>query len=751
MYGIKVNIWIEGRSTQYSIIMFVLLILALIPACPATAKAESEKGGDFTPWNIEADKITTLKGEGLYLAEGRVVISRGDRTITADRARYNERTGMVKAEGNILLTTPGELLKCDRGTFNLNDETGRILNGSLFLKENHFYIRGKMIKKTGPRTYTIDGCRVTSCDGENPDWSITGSRVKVTIEGYGTIKNAAFYIRHVPLLYFPYIIFPAKKERQTGFLTPSMGHSDRNGMDIEIPFFWAISENTDATFYERYMTERGLMQGLEFRYIAGPQSRGAFLFDILSDKKEEKDMHSQDSLDVSPYKRTNQTRYWLRGRSDHSLSSWLDARLDLDLLSDYDYLREFREPSLGLEYREELDEISGRPLNEVQSPYRRSALLVHGDLEDYSIQGEGGFYQRPDHPDKETTAQPLGNLGFSMLPERVLDLPVFFSLDSNYGYVYREAGQRGRRLSISPSVAYPVWSVPYLEIEPFARYLYTCQWLKPYKGHDGGQEKKSYELGLTTSTTFERIFDTEKLEIERLRHKFQPTLTYTFRPYQDKRDYDPWFEEVDRWDRTNIISFSLKNIVDARRQDKRGHATYSQGASFQITQDYDVDEAREDKKAGRKKPFLPLKGSVYLTPYPGLDLRANANWDHYKSYISSGSVALDLEVKRSGKRYDNYEVDFVYDRHSSKNLNYSFNINLDYGFSLGAEGRKDLIKKHDIQNSYWVDYQSQCWGIRMVYDEVDEDERAMIVFRLSGIGDVGSFHPESAWETIREY
>jgi len=69
-----------------------------------------------------------------------------------------------------------------------------------------------------------------------PDWNITGSEVKVTVEGYGTIKNSAFRVRGLPIIYIPYMIFPAKAKRQTGLLPPRVGYSTLNGGELEIPF-----------------------------------------------------------------------------------------------------------------------------------------------------------------------------------------------------------------------------------------------------------------------------------------------------------------------------------------------------------------------------------------------------------------------------------------------------------------------------------------------------------------------------------
>jgi len=124
------------------------------------------------------------------------------------------------------------------------------------------------------------------------------------------------------------------------------------------------------------MSERGIKHGLEFRYINANDSKGAFLFDIISDKKGEKDLYNKDEVSISPYERANETRYWLRGRSDQHLGLGIDAKLDVDIVSDYDYLREFKDISLGYDFRVKLDRAFGRPLDEIRSPLRRSSLLI---------------------------------------------------------------------------------------------------------------------------------------------------------------------------------------------------------------------------------------------------------------------------------------------------------------------------------------------------------------------------------------
>ncbi|RLB26847.1 MAG: hypothetical protein DRG87_12450, partial [Deltaproteobacteria bacterium] len=448
-------------------------------------------------------------------------------------------------------------------------------------------------------------------------------------------------------------------------------------------------------------------------------------------------------LKISPYPRTNQKRYWFRSRADQRFPFGIVSRLDVDFVSDYDYLREFKRPDVGTEYRAQLDEESGRPLEEVQSPTRRSALRLSRDFQDFSVQALASYYQRPERPEQNTTAQPLAGLDLAILPRRIVTLPVFFSLESDYASIYRETGYRGQRLALGPSISYPLWPIPFLEIEPSVTYLMTTQWIEEHQGHRVKQTKDAYELGLRISTILERVFAVERGTVKSVKHKFQPELTYILRPYPEEWEFSPWFEPVDTLGRINSISLSLQNYLDARREDKEGKRSYSQSSNLTLTQPYDLDEATEDKPPGvERKPFGPLSATLSLTPYPALNLSASAYYDHYEEYLSSGSVGLDLTVMRGGSREDTYSIDYVYSRDSTKQLNYEIAINLLYGLSVGAEGMRDLIEKHDIEDTYWIEYHSQCWGIRLLYEDLDEDKRIMLNFSLLGFGRIGTFTME---------
>ena len=391
-------------------IFLTLLALILLAFLADSARAvdgsfaDRIKGDRNARWQITANKMSYDRDEGLYVAEGEVVITKGSQVLRANEARYNEKTGMVEAVGEVVLETNGDILRAEKAVFDLNSQTGKITKGRIFLRENHYYISGDEMEKTGPQTYVVKGCHLTTCDGDKPDWSLTGSEVEITVEGYGAVKDTVFRIKDVPVFYLPYGLFPVKTKRQSGLLPPSMGYSSRNGAEVEIPFFWAISEEMDATFYERYMVDRGLMQGLEYRYVAPEASQGNFLLDILSDKISEKDMSDPDEVDLSPFTRTNKTRYWFRSKTDQQLPLGVRAKLDTDYVSDQDYLKEFHRSLFGYQARPDLARSFGRPLDDLWSATRRSALRLDRDQPGYSLQAISSYYQRPDNPSDEPHA-----------------------------------------------------------------------------------------------------------------------------------------------------------------------------------------------------------------------------------------------------------------------------------------------------------------------------------------------------------
>ncbi len=220
------------------ILCFFLLGVPWVDAQEAlfSGGSQSEKA----PWDIEAQELNYDQDTNTYTAIGEVVIKKGDRVLKSDYARLDRNTMIAEARGKVVYTAGGDELRGDQLTIDLKKQTGEVEKGRLFLKKNNYHVTGTRIWKTGESTYRILDGTITSCDGDEPSWIITAKDFDVTVEGYGELYQASLRARNIPVLYTPYLIFPVKTKRQSGLLMPEPGYSQRDGLLLNVPFYWAI-------------------------------------------------------------------------------------------------------------------------------------------------------------------------------------------------------------------------------------------------------------------------------------------------------------------------------------------------------------------------------------------------------------------------------------------------------------------------------------------------------------------------------
>ncbi|MCJ7830490.1 MAG: LPS-assembly protein LptD, partial [Desulfobacterales bacterium] len=265
----------------------VLWLLLLLTAATGRAQIDRNFLADEPdePWHVSADTIIYGDQPEQITAQGHVTIKKAGKQLSADLVRLDQRTMQAFATGHVILSAGQDVLVGSSMEIDLKAETGTVYDATVFLRESHFYIRGAQIQKTGQRSYAGERVSVSTCDGPSPDWQITGRNLEITLEGYGVVRHAALWAKRVPLLYTPFLVFPVKLKRQSGLLSPQLGFSNRKGAEYIQPFFWAISDSTDATLYAHYMSRRGLKAGLEYRYLLSERSEGALMYDFLQDRQ----------------------------------------------------------------------------------------------------------------------------------------------------------------------------------------------------------------------------------------------------------------------------------------------------------------------------------------------------------------------------------------------------------------------------------------------------------------------------------
>jgi len=661
----------------------MLILIHLIAPLPAAGQAgvnedavEKILKNPNIPWNLEADEVYYDEKYDAFIAKGNVMISKANIKLLADFVRFDQKNMKAYAEGDVVLTNGQDILSGTSMDIDLEDQVGSVENGYLYIKENNYHLTGGTIKKVGEKSYTIDSATLTTCDGDNPDWKITGKNVKVTEDGSGSAQHATLWARHMPVLYTPYFYYPARKKRQSGFLWPQGGHSDRWGWFYNQPFFWAIDKSSDATFYGHYMSERGMKGGLEYRYYLDEWSKGTWMLDGFVDSQIDDGGQSSEewgfedgSQDIL---RKNKDRYWLRGSHHQKLPYEIRAMLDIDLVSDQDYTREFQGGYMGWEEsRQYFEEVFHRNLNDYNDPVRTNRLNFNRLWPKYTLNAQLRYdlnsnIRNSHQPD--VTLQQLPFIQFDAIKQRIAASSFFYNLNSQYIYWWSVDGRRSQRVDAHPRLYLPFKLGAYLSLEPSVGVRGTA-WRLDKKEFGPEDDKKYYYRGLydTRLDLFSEVFKIFRIQgttLEAIKHSVRPRVIYEYIPDIDQSDL-PNFDAIDRIENRNLVTYSLTNTLTSKTRkkgsfeisrvvDKDNSAVidsptkynYNDFLRFELKQSYDINEGKESNPY---RPFSPLSGRLDLFPGKYIAFDALALWSVYENEFLSTNIGANIWDERGDK------------------------------------------------------------------------------------------------------
>ena len=724
------------------------------------------------PWQLEADEVDYDHTADEYSATGNVMISKGNIRLIADYVRLDHKNMKAYAEGNVILTNGEDILSGTSMDIDLNGQIGSVNDGYLFLKENNYHLSGNVIKKVGPKTYTIDEATLTTCDGDNPDWKITGKNVKIREDGEGTARHATLWARKMPVLYTPYFYYPARKDRQTGLLWPQGGMSDRWGTNYSQPFFWAIDKSSDATFYGHYMHRRGFKPGVEYRYVLDEWSKGTWMVDGFYDRKVDDGTGTSsedwgfDDGDLTILRR-NEERYWLRGSHYQKMPWGIRGRLDLDIVSDQDYTREFRTGQMGwADSKDYFEKEFGRDLDDFNDPVRTNLLNFNKLWPTYSFNGQLRYdldstVRNSGEPD--TTLQQFPRLEFDGIKQRIATSPFFYDLNTEYVYYWSKDANRGQRVDLHPRMYLPLQFKSFFTIEPSVGLRETLWYLD--KKDFGPKDKQFYnrELFDTRLELFSEMYNVFNLEgdtFKALKHTIRPQVTHVYSPNVDQSDL-PSFDSIDRVDNTNLLIYSLTNTVTSksrkegsfeisRRVDKTqagiidspADYAYNDFLRFKLQQTYDINEGKENNP---DKPFSPIFAELDIFPGKYFALDADALWSVYSLDLLSHNIAANIWDLRG----DKLSVEYRYTKNSDEidlnqtnSLSTALTVKVTDRLTVRGNYEYNFLEDVPVEAGVGLLYSAQCWSFDGTIRQttgVDNEKKYdfEIKINLFGLGEFG--------------
>jgi LPS-assembly protein len=737
--------WPRVPSVRCVLFLFGLLILSL----SSTPHSYGQVSGRISPEKngapqestiIPTDKPIQLNADNkliydhknnTYTVRGNVSLSQGNTRLRADSVRYDGNSNELTAKGGVIARIGGDVIEAESFTFRLKDATGVLYNGKLLLTRNNIYLEGEKLEKVADSTYKIHKGSFTTCDGPSPDWRITGEDLDVTLEGYGTLKHGLFYIKDIPVFYIPWLIYPAKRQRQTGFLMPTVANSSVRGFDIRFPFFININPSMDATIVPRICSKRAAQASLEFRYTPYEDIKGRFYGEYTYDWK------------YGPEEDPKSHRFYLTLRHDQEVADYLRLKANGSWVSDRDYFEFW----------------GGKFDRRLRVRYLESNAVLYRQTNNFLFQAEARHFDNLDLPNNALTVQNLPIITGTLFNSQIPYTPLYVSTNVVYDHFYSPIMHErwlGSRLQADTRLSLPIALGRYLKLEPSMTYFakaYSADYFEQDKSVSSVTAVRTdlYQINADLFTDLNSVYGGAFLGFQRIKHTVRPRFAWTYRPLSSPQVY-PQFDESDRLGKISLLTAEMRQTFTGRL----GPGEYLDFITLSISQGYDFTRPVKDDAPFTYQDFsiaglTNTQAELTIRPHTLLDLVAQAEYDPVANRMRRYSAHLGLMDHRGDMMRVLHQ--FIEDENQTE-LNRQTNVNLQVKLTSSLDCFLENQYTHQFNFSYFtsfgISYHPRCWSILLRYSEArerdpitqtikDPDQTVFATLSLYGLGQIYRF------------
>lgn len=673
------------------------------PAAPAPAPAPEadkiefnlkfpEDQGGGTASGSAAD--LEYKRDTYAVLSGDVKIHYQDIDLQADKAEMDLLTKIVTATGHVIVDQGPKRMAGETLEFDLDTKTGTLTNATAHVAPD-YYFSGTELAKVDDDTYTVKNGIFTSCSQEVPDWSFRLSEARVEVEGYAHVRNASMRAKKLPIFYTPYILWPVKSDRTSGFLIPNIGYSDRRGASIGLAWFQELGRSYDTTFHLDLFTEQFLGVGDEFRYRPTEGTRGALLAYAVRDPE-----------DIA----TEDWRWkveWNHETTD--LPAGMRGVVNFLNFSDFNFFRDFERDfdRNTLRFIDSRAFVTGN-----WGPHLVNLLLNSRE----TFVGSG-------LTDVRVEQRKLPELEYRLRSTRLGKLPLYAQFLGSVSYLDlvrpdTYAGKYGR-LDAFPQLTLPVRSVPWLSLSLTGGERVT--WYGDSldatgKAFDGETLTRTLPFGSSeiVGPSFSRIFG-GAFGFAKLKHVVEPRWTYAYLGDFDDLSQIPLFDEVDNLRSTNQGRFALVNRVLAK-PNEQGSAR--EIFLFELARRFSFDDEQPLQTAQNgqvKSTEGPIEALARLNPTERTSIKFEADYDTLSSGISSTELSGELGLGRGNAVGVTWFTRFQPETRETVNNQLRVGGSLGLFKNIRLDGQVNYdAKERVLQQQRWVlNFGQQCYGLRL--------------------------------------
>jgi LPS-assembly protein len=687
-----------------------------------------EKGGEV---RLYTKKPVRFEKDKFWEGSEEVVIEYQDIKITSDEAHYDFPTKTAVLIGHVVIDQGPTRLSADRGTFNLGTKTGILEDNAVANLPPSYHIVAQSIEKIGEATYRVHHGLFTSCDLPKPDWSFSMSEATITLDDYAHMKDVAFRAGSVPLMYTPYLVWPTKEDRASGFLVPGLGFSNQRGAYVGLNYYWVTGRSTDLTSQLDLYSDGTIGVGEQARWRPTDESAGIFNGFIVRD---------QDATQCVPLSQTppgggngpctlpdgslgvyttgKETRW--KVALDHASDDLpYDIRgvVSIRAYSDEQFLQDW-EKNFSLNSAKQVPSFAYLTRN------------IGADSVNLRFERTETFYAAT------VVQERLPSLEYFHRTAPIGDSPFFLAVESSLSGLYINKGQgllsgTYGRFDLNPTVSFPVKEIPWLSILAQAGGRVT----EYTNSTDEGQQTFTGDSFLRTYATagvslvgpsFSRIFDVDFGPWSKLKHVIEPRVDYTYVSNVSDPARIPAFDTIDATLGQNQVRYAIVNRLLARAAGGPAGSA-EEIASLEIAQTYAFTLPQTiftaDTTGIVQRQSGPIEAILRIAGGSLVHVDAQAFYDPIASQLTSTSLTASanwasnyVNLSWFGNRPVAAAGQIVV---NSDQIRFAGGVDLSKAFRFDASVAYDADSKLLQEGRFLVTYKGSCYTVFLEYRDLD--------------------------------
>jgi LPS-assembly protein len=658
-----------------------------------------------------ADKVSSPDGTN-YVLDGNAEIQRLDALLKGDYVTFNSETTDYDARGHVRYQDHSMLMAADHAKGTTTPQTSTLDNVRYQMLEQRGNGVAQSVTVIDPDHSKAHEATYSTCDPDDRQWEIRGRDMEtdeIAQEAY--MHDATMYYRNVPFFWFPYLRVPLNNERESGFLFPDIGYSERHGFVLGLPYYLNLAPNYDATIEPKEMTKRGAMVSGQFRYIDDHNKLQIDFNEVphdqvVADAKRDQAAGGVTSNEILAHTERN----YFRVQETTSFTQNWGLAIGINHVSDPDYLHDYGESLMtsGISLLASSAYLNGRG-----AWWSASFGADRWEISDPSLTAAFLPYERLPHATFQAERPVLGDLAVG--------------LNSEYSNFEKSDALTGGRVDLYPYIAYPIETASFFmrpelgfrytsyDLDHLNQYAFTQPSAQPLTDRTPSRSLPIFSLD--TGLIFER--DTSIFG-DSFTQTLEPRLFYLNVPYRNQSNLPILDTQLPSFDFPSL--FRTNTFVGADRQINANSLTAAITTRL-------LDAASGDQflsaSLGKITYFSTVR--LQLPGYPDvafqgedyvgelnlrLDDRWSLTWDQQWNPNTHQTDLSSIGVERRFGREGLFNLNYTFRRGFLEQVDATTLVPIGNSWSLIARYYYSLMDRRLLETFLGAEYDTCCVSMR---------------------------------------